>query len=156
MSQPQQVEQPLHTFSAQLKRVTENGASVGWEFRVSRSSFPNTEFQEGSTTSFVLDGNKYAKSFESYKTFLQSLGVTELPSSLLEYTVSSSSTEIVVRGLTETTVRVAVVDMVTKSNGNVKLTMTRPEVTFRVYKAPEETEESFDGFVGMFGDNADY
>lgn len=111
-----------------------------------------TEFAVGSTASFTLDANKYAKSFASYKNFVKSLGVDELPESLLTYTVTSTATEIIVSGLTETTVRVGVVDLVTKSNGAVKMTMTRPEVTFRVYKTKEPEEETNVSFGGLFGE----
>jgi hypothetical protein len=157
LTQSRQEQQPLHTFTAQLQRVVENGQSVGWEFKVSRSSFPNSEFSVGFSSSFVLDGQKYARSFESYKTFVQSLGVTEFPLSLLKYTVTSTDDFIVIRGLTETTVRVAVVDLVSRSNGNIKMTMTRPATTFRVYKDSQNTEDVVpDGFGSMFGDVGDY
>lgn len=160
MQTTQTTDELLHTFSAQLKRVLKEGETIGWEFRVQRSSFPNSEFNVGSTTSFTLDHEKYSKSFASYKNFVGSLGMSELPKSLLEYTITSTDTEIIVSGLTETTVRVAVVDLVSKSNGNVKLTMTRPETIFRVYKSKNENEDSnvVTSCSGLFGDfeNGDY
>lgn len=152
--------EPTYSFDAQLSKVTENGKFVTWQYSMPRNSFPTSQLSAGSSHTFVLDKVKYANSFGHYTQLLEPLGM-EVPEGFYTYTVSATEDTILVKGMTESTVRIAVVDLVTTSNSkSLKVMMVaRPPVSFRVYEqqSVKEPDEEFTGFTGLFPDaDGDY
>ena len=163
MSQSAQSTKPvskqLFSFDANMKKVTDtNKKFLGWQFTIAKKDFPTSELKAGQTYNFTLDAAKYRSSFEQYGRLLN---VDVLPESLYSYTVSATTDSITVTGMTETTVRVAIVELINKSNPNTKVMLVRPPVNFRVYELPSLTENNdsvdvyADGMFNMFGTDDD-
>lgn len=154
---------PLYTFDAHLSKVTDSeGKFQSWKFTIAKKDFPASQLGTGESHTFVLDSDKYKNSFEQYSRLL---GLSTVPESLYTYTVSATEDSIVVTGMTESTVRIAVVDLVSKSNSNTKLMMVRPPISFRVYSTVKTTpttdggetaDVDLGGVFGMFGEAGDY
>lgn len=150
----------LYSFDAVMSKVNDsNGKFMAWKMTISRSSFPASALKNGETLTASLDPVKYSNSFEQYGRLLN---LSTLPSDLYKYTVTASSDSFTVTGMTETTVRVALVDLVSQSNSNTNVRLVRPPVNFRVYEKQSSTQPTTEeadvgGLVGMFGeDNGDY
>ena len=143
---------PMYAFDAKLSKLTDDNKNfVAWQFSMDRASFPASQLPNGETRSFTLDRTTYATSFNN---FTQLFG-TSLPDALFAYTVTAENDRFYVKGMTEATVRAAVVDLVALSNADTKVMMlARPPVTFRVY----EEEQEFSGITCIFGpeDGGDY
>lgn len=148
---------PLYSFDSDLSKVTDSaGKFQAWKMTMARSAFPSSQLAAGSTHTFTLDSVKYANSFEQ---FSRLLNLPTLPAQMYEYTVSATDDSFTITGMTETTVRIAIVDLVNKSNPNTKLMMVRPPINFRVYALPSKsTDDEVDlGGLNMFGEcNGDY
>ncbi len=155
LTQPAPESTPLYTFDSYLSKVTdENGRFMAWKMTSSRNSFPASQIAPGESHTFTLDPVKYSNSFEQYRRLLN---LETLPAQMYEYTISATDDSFSVTGMTETTVRVAIVDLVSKSNPNTKLMMVRPPINFRVHALPQKPTEDVDVGAGnlfnMFGEN---
>ena len=123
-----------------------------WKATINKSSFPKINLTNEPKL-FHLNEEKYKKSFEA---MLDVFGV--LPSSLFDYNVSLNGEEIIITGVTETTVRIAIVDLITQTISNASIKLVRPPLDFRVY-VPQETSNPIETEVdlgGIFGDIGDY
>lgn len=102
---------------------------------------------------YHLDEVKYRKSFALFYQLF-----TEVPTSLFDYSVSVVDNELVVTALTETTVRVAIVELIMSKIPTASVKMVKPPLNFRVYLPTEEavSTEVDHCLGGMFGDVADY
>ena len=123
-----------------------------WKATINKSSFPKINLTNEPKL-FHLNEEKYKKSFEA---MLDVFGV--LPSYLFDYNVSLNGEEIIITGVTETTVRIAIVDLITQTISNASIKLVRPPLDFRVY-VPQETSNPIETEVdlgGIFGDIGDY
>ena len=132
------------------KQISDN--KFKWKVTINKSSFPKINLTNEPKL-FHLNEEKYKKSFEA---MLDVFGV--LPSCLFDYNVSLNGEEIIISGVTETTVRIAIVDLITQTISNASIKMVRPPLDFRVY-VPQETSTQMEVEVdlgGIFGDIGDY
>jgi len=122
----------------------------GWKATISKASFPALQFSDKAVH---LNEDKYKNSFNA---FLQLCDT--LPSRLFDYSVTTEGDNIVITGLTETTVRVAIVDLVNSVVSGASVKMVKPPTNFRVYVPAKSTVENVDGLadIGCFFDNGDY
>lgn len=148
---------PLHQFDVKISKCTEKNSDVCWNAIIDKSSFPNIiPLKNDGANLFQLDENKYKNSFSL---FLKVFG--KLPSTLFDYSVfvPSNSNEIIISGLTETTVRVAIVDLMTNIIPNANVKMVRPPINFRVY-APTPNNDidvsNDNSLFNIFGETGDY
>ena len=142
---------PTHQFDVQITKHMNYNIDVAWKATIKKSAFPNINLT--SENSYHLNEEKYHNSF---RLFSQIFGT--LPTTLFDYSVSISEDNLVITGLTETTVRVAIVDLITSIIPTASVKMVKPPVNFRVY-VPIETStpvEIDNDISGMFGGAADY
>jgi|SaaInlStandDraft_6_1057023.scaffolds.fasta_scaffold07590_5 hypothetical protein len=148
---------PLFAFDAYLRRDTVDGEFVAWEFVVNKTIFPvpTDNFENGVSYDFTLDSDKYSKSFAPYK---KMFNVETLPENMYKYSLKIDGDFLYISGISETTVRVAVTDTVTKQIPDTKLKLVRPPVNFRVYKEDEVVDEVDLGNMFLFGgaEDGDY
>jgi hypothetical protein len=137
----------------------------GWKATINAFSFPpfvDKIVSYGDTTVnptlpqgiiIHLDEDKYKNSFSAFLQFCHTL-----PSKLFDYTLAREGDNIVITGLTETTVRVAIVDLVNQIVSGASVKMVKPPTNFRVYVKANSTVENVDGLadIGSFFDNGDY
>ena len=138
---------PLHQFDVYISKNV-NDDSV-WNATINRVSFPYVNQSNDKKQLFHLNEIKYRKSFSSFLQLCDSL-----PSKLFDYTISIEGDNLVIAGLTETTVRVAIVDLITERLPCASVKMIKPPINFRVY-IPTEPEIPDGGFemcnIGMLG-----
>lgn len=149
---------PKHQFDSYLsKHMDEEGNFVAWKATINKTSFPNVKLSSG-VNSFHLDENKYK---DSFKLFLQIFG--SVPSSLYDYSVFVNGEDIVITGLSETTVRIAIVDLSTSAVPGASVKMVRQPTNFRVYAPvtssnsdPSSHQEDLEPLGNIFGLDGDY
>jgi hypothetical protein len=144
---------PLHQFDVYISKHVDADVFTAWKATINRSSFPNVNLSNDKEQTYHLDEDKYKNSFSLFLQLCDSL-----PSKLFDYVVSIDGDNVVITGLTETTVRVAIVDLVTSQIPNASVKLVRPPTNFRVY-APTQAVQSEDigGISSIFGgDDGDY
>jgi hypothetical protein len=144
---------PAHQFDVQITKHVNDNIDVAWKATIKKSSFPEVHLTSDKSYNLHLNEEKYHNSF---RLFSQIFGT--LPATLFDYRVSISGDDLVITGLTETTVRVAIVDLITSNFPNASVKMVKPPVNFRVYlpavtSAPAEIDNDISG---IFGEAADY
>jgi len=142
----------LNKFDVCLSKHHNDNDKFRWKATINKTSFPKINLTNEPKL-FHLNEEKYKKSFEA---MLDVFGF--LPSSLFDYNVLLNGEEIIITGVTETTVRVAIVDLITQTTSNASIKMVRPPLDFRVY-IPNETSTPIEAEVdlgGIFGDIGDY
>jgi hypothetical protein len=142
--------------------MNEEGTFVAWKATINKLAFPNIKLSSG-VNSFHLDENKYK---DSFKLFLQMFG--SIPSTLFDYNVFVNGEDIVITGLSETTVRIAIVDLTTGVVPGASVKMVRPPTNFRVYEpitsstnptsnSSQETQlDELEPLGNIFGTDGDY
>jgi hypothetical protein len=130
--------------------ITKQMNGTGWKATISKSSFPALQFLDKTAH---LNEDKYKNSFSAFLLLCDTL-----PSRLFDYSVATEGDNIVITGLTETTVRVAIVDLVNSVVSGASVKMVKPPTNFRVYVPEKSTVENVDGLadIGCFFDNGDY
>lgn len=143
--------EPTFKFHVNVSKITSND-KILWKATINKKSFPNINVTE-SPKLYHLDEQKYRTSFKSIFDLFGSL-----PTSLFDYEVSLNGDEIMITGVTETTVRVAIVDLITQLIPNVSVKMVRPPLDFRVYTDLKQLEsnEIDTNISGIFGITGDY
>ncbi len=144
---------PLHQFDVHISKHINADVFTAWKATINRASFPNINLKDGEQQCAHLDEVKYRNSFSLYLQLCDSL-----PSKLFDYAVAIDGENLIITGITETTVRVAIVDLVTSLIPSASVKMVRPPTNFRVY-APTQPVQSEDvGGIGSIfgGDDGDY
>lgn len=139
---------PSYQFDAYVTK--QNG---GWKATINKTLFPFLT-QNTSNKTIHLNEEKYKHVFSSFLLLCETL-----PSNLFDYTVCLDEDNVVITGLTETTVRVAIVDLVSSFMPDASVKMVKPPINFRVYSSQKQPAvENVDCFgdVGCFFDNGDY
>ena len=126
---------PNYRFDVYLSKHTDaNGITDGW-----KASINKTDFVSVVNGTYTLDSDKYKSSFQS---IADAFG--HLPDIMFAYTVNLVGDNVEIVGLTETTVRVAIVDLVTKKHADASVKMVRPPLDFRVYLPTTSTAPATD------------
>ena len=144
---------PLHQFDVHLSKHIEGDVFTAWKVIINKSSFPNINLKDGEKQCAHLDEIKYGNSFSLFLQLFDSL-----PSKLFDYVISIDGDNLIITGITETTVRIAIVDVVTSLIPNASVKMVRSPTNFRVY-APKQPAQSEDvECIGNIfgGDDEDY
>lgn len=142
----------LNKFDVYFSKQDNGNDKFRWKATINKSSFPKINLTNEPKI-FHLNEEKYKKSFEP---MFDVFGF--LPNSLFDYNVLLNGEEIIITAFTETTVRIAIVDLITHSLPNASIKMVRPPLDFRVY-VPHETSTPIETGVdlgGIFGDIEDY
>jgi hypothetical protein len=152
---------PFCSFDAHLsKKISADGKFSAWRFTIKMSDFPFVKLADGDEFINWLNVDTYKESFEPYYKMFASVGITTIPEEFYSYTVERHGDEITISGLSETTVRVAIVNIVRNADSNTKVMMVRPPINFRVHKTKHNEEPVIEnvGFAGFFdqSDSGDY
>lgn len=138
---------PNYQFDVYITKQTDGTC---WKATISKTSFPVLPF---SNKTVHLNEDKYKNSFSA---FLQLCDT--LPSRLFDYSVAVEEDNIVITGLTETTIRVAIVDLVNSVVSGASVKMVKPPTNFRVYVPANSNVENVDNLadIGGFFKDGDY
>lgn len=135
---------PTYQFDAYVTKHID-----GWKATIDKTLFP---FPTNKTNH--LNEEKYRHVFSSYLLLCDTL-----PSKLFDYSICVDGNNVVITGLTETTVRVAIVDLVNSLIPDASVKMVKPPINFRVYVPQKQSVvENVDclGVIGHFFDAGDY
>jgi hypothetical protein len=120
-----------HQFDVYLSKYSkDNDHTFAWKASIDKAKFPKVSVHGGGH----LDEEKYKSSFQPIFDIFGSL-----PSQLFDYTVQDTADTIDIFGPTETTVRVAIVDLITGVLPKASVKMVRPPLDFRVYVPSAQT-----------------
>jgi hypothetical protein len=132
-----------HQFDVNFKINTSQNV---WNAVISKTSFPYAI----TNSCNHLNEETYKQSFSLLNTLLGNDYV--LPSVLFDYNVTVNDTDIVVSGISEITVRVAIVDLLKQNTPGILVKMVRPAFNFRVYETKTEKVDDNVSLTGIFGE----
>ena len=119
---------PTYQFDVVVGENTFDGVTIGWKALISKAQFPKISKLENTVQVFYLDKDKYKNSFQQFTLLFDTI-----PDKLFEYKAYIDEDNVVITGLTETTIRVAIVELITNLNSKFSVKMVRPPLNFRVY-----------------------
>ncbi len=126
---------PLYQFDVHISKHLDANVFTAWKATINKTSFPNINLRNGQQQSLHLDEFKYRSSFNL---FLQICD--NLPNKLFDYTVGIDDDNLVITGITETTVRVAIIDLITALIPSAGVKIVSPPTNFRIYASTEPSK----------------
>ena len=136
---------PLYQFDVYISRC-HNGDSydtTSWKATIDRASFPNIDLSNYNQKTFHLNEYGYQ---DCFKVFLQLYDF--LSPKLFDYSVNIDDDNLVITALTETTVRAAIVDLITFHIPHSQVKLVRQPTNYRVYIPPiQDKSTSLEDYI---------
>ena len=135
---------PLYQFDVYISRCHYGDSydTISWKATIDRASFPNIDLSNGNQKTFHLDEYDYENCFN---VFLQLYDF--LSPKLFDYSVNIDDDNLFITALTETTVRAAIVDLITSHIPHAQVKLVRQPTNYRVYIPIQIKARSLEDYI---------